>query len=56
MIKKVSHVAASINNAEGFIESIIKTSGMLQDLGLAVEIQYGSTVDEYSALIIGMDP
>lgn len=56
MIKKVSHVAASTNNAEEFIESILKAVGMLQDLGLAVEIQYGSTVDEYNALIIGRMP
>lgn len=56
MIKKVSHVAASINNAEEFVESIKKIAGMMQDLGLSVEIQYGSTVGEYNALIIGREP
>ena len=50
-IKKVKQIIAY--EPKSFVDEILKTTEEFEKNGLEVEIQYGVTLESYSALIVG---
>lgn len=50
-IKKIKHIVAY--EPKSFVDEILKTIDDFEKSKLEVEIQYGTTLESYSALIVG---